>query len=219
MQIIVIGCGRVGSQLAQRLSSRGHKVTVVDSRIDAFANLPSEFVGRTIEGEALNRHVLERSGIHEADALAVVTTSDTLNAVVSHVARTVFQVPVVITRNFDPQLLQIHDAFNLQTVSSARWGAQRIEELLYHQEIRTIFSAGNGEVEIYEFIIPQEWSGKRLDAILPEKDCTSVGLTRAGKAFIPACDTILEQGDAVLVSATLEGITALRARLRGIQEG
>ena len=214
MNIIVVGCGRVGSELAFRLFEKGHKVTVVDNKPAAFQSLHPDFRGRTTEGEALNQDVLRRAGIEEADGVAAVTRSDTLNAAVAHIARTVYNIPNVVVRNYDPSWRSLHEAFGLQIVGSTSWGAQRIEELLYHREMRTVFSAGNGEVEVYEFTVSEAWNGRPLSDLLPKKECAPVGLTRAGRALLPDCDTILEQGDAVLVSATLNGITALRKMLR-----
>ena len=96
MNFIVVGCGRVGAELAFRLYRNGHQVVVVDSSRDAFNRLHPDFRGRTLEGEGLAENVLERAGIHEADGLAAVTNSDTLNAVVAHTARTIYEVPIVV---------------------------------------------------------------------------------------------------------------------------
>lgn len=214
MNILVVGCGRVGSELAMRLFQRGHKVAVIDSRPATFQNLPAEFRGRTIEGEALNQDVLRRAGMDEADGVAVVTSSDTLNAVVAQIARSVYNISNIVVRNYDPSWRSLHEAFDLQIVGSTSWGAQRIEELLYHREMRTVFSAGNGEVEVYEFTVPEGWDGRKLGDLIPQTECAPVGLTRAGRALLPDCDTILQHGDVVLVSATLGGSTSLRQHLK-----
>jgi trk system potassium uptake protein TrkA len=213
MKYIVVGCGRVGAELASRLNRQGHEVTVVDQAEESFHNLATDFQGRTVEGEVLNRNVLRRAGIEEADGLAAVTTSDSLNAVIAHAARSLFRVPRVVARNYDPQRLAIFEAFNLQVVSSSSWGAQRIEEMLYHQDVRTVFSAGNGQVEIYEVGVPQKWEGRRLAELAPGEGLRVVAHTRAGKAALPAEDLVLKDGDVLHVSATLDGIQALRARL------
>jgi len=212
MKYVVVGCGRLGGELAKRLSQQAHEVSVVDQRAEAFENLGPAFRGRMIEGEVLNQHVLRRAGIEEADGLATVTNSDSVNVVVAHAARAMFHVPNVVARNYDPRRRPLFEAFGLQVISSTGWGAQRIEELLYHGEIRTVFSAGNGEVEVYEMTIPAAWRGRRLGDLLREGVC-GVAYTRAGRATLPDSATILEQGDIVLVSATLEGIEWLRARL------
>ena len=130
MHVIVVGCGRVGSELADELSRRGHDVTVIDHVGSSFQHLDPAWRGRTIEAEPLAEGVLERAGVAKAGALAAVTNSDAVNAVVAHVARTMYGVPSVVARNYDPRWRPLHEALGLQTVSSTAWGAQRIEELL-----------------------------------------------------------------------------------------
>lgn len=218
MKIIIVGCGRVGSELAGRLYQRGHQVSVIDNVPASFTNLPPDYNGRTIEGEALNRDVLHRAGIEQADGLAAVTNNDSINAVIAHVARTYFNVPHVFVRNYDTRWRPMHEAFGHQLVSSSSWGAQRIEELLYHADIRTVFSAGNGEVEIYEFSVPASWSGRLLGELLQGVDCLPVALARAGRAVIPSLDLALEEDDVVNVSATVDGIETVRQRLFAAQE-
>src|SRR5512135_3007256 len=107
MNFIIVGCGRVGAELSNRLFKAGHQLAVVDSNREAFNRLPPEFRGRTLEGEGLAESVLERAGIKEADGLAAVTNSDMLNAAVAHTAREIFGVPIVIVRNYDPLLLPV----------------------------------------------------------------------------------------------------------------
>ncbi len=218
MNVIVVGCGRVGAELAHRLFQQGHQVTVVDYAAAAFANLPPDFRGRTVEGEVLNQEVLRRAGIANADGLAAVTNSDSINAVVGRVAREVYHVQNVVVRNYDPQWRRVHEAFGQQVVSSASWGAQRIEDMLYHAGLRTVFSAGNGEVEVYEVTVPKAWHARPLKELLPGEECMATALTRSGKAILPSTDTTMESGDVLLLSATLKGIQGLRARLSGPKE-
>jgi trk system potassium uptake protein TrkA len=218
MFIIIVGCGRVGSELAYRLYDRGHQVTVIDQVGTSFGHLDPRYRGRTLAGEVLSEDVLSRAGIEQADGLAAVTNSDSVNAVVGHVARTIYHVPQVVVRNYDPRWRPLHEAFGLQLVSSTAWGAQRIEELLYQHQGRSVFSAGNGEVEVYELAVPEAWWGRGLAEMLPPGACLPVAVTRAGKAVLPSADTLLQAGDVVHVSATLEGIEALRRRLPSPRE-
>ncbi len=214
MNFFVIGCGRVGSELAFRLYKNGHKVVVIDKNREALNGLPPEFRGRTIEGDVLAEQMLERAGIAEADGLATVTNSDTLNAVVGHIASKIYNVPIVVTRNYDPAMLPVLQAFGCNVVSSTSWGAQRIQELLIDPSFRSIFSAGNGEVEIYEMLIPPAWDGKSLGELLRDNpDCLPAALTRAGRALLPNSETILQAGDLLNVSATFTGIKRLRSHL------
>ena len=219
MNFIVVGCGRVGAELCYHLFKNGHQVVVVDINKESFNRLHPDFRGRTLEGEGLAEGVLERAGIREADGLAAVTNSDTLNAVVAHAARTIFDVPNVVARNYDPNLRPIIEAFGLQTVGSTYWGAQRVEELLINPSQRAVYSAGNGEVEVYEMSIPDAWAGKTVNELLaPVKDCYPVALSKAGRSSLPDGNITLQADDVLSVSSTFEGIGKLMARLAGKAE-
>ena len=214
MNFIVLGCGRVGAELCYRLFKSGHQVVVVDSNKQAFNRLHPDFRGRTLAGEGLAESVLERAGIREADGLATVTNSDTLNAVAAHIARSFYDVPNVVARNYDPNLRSIIEAFGLQTVGSTYWGAQRVEELRMNPLQKVVYAAGNGEVEVYEVLIPEEWNNRTLGELLDQlKGCYPVALSRAGRSFLPEADTMMHEGDLLNISSTFEGIGALTARL------
>jgi len=219
MNFIIVGCGRVGAELCYHLFKRGHQVVVVDINKEAFNRLHPDFRGRTLEGEGLAEGVLERAGIHEADGLAAVTNSDTLNAVVAHAARIIYNIPNVVARNYDPNLRSVIEAFGLQTVGSTYWGAQRVEELLMSPSQRMVYSAGNGEVEVYEVHIPEAWDGHTLGELLePLKQCYPVALSRAGHSLLPEADMRLQAGDMLDVSSTFEGIGTLTERLsKGVE--
>jgi len=211
--IIIVGCGRLGAELANSLFQQKKQVVVVDESETAFFNLPTDFVGRRVQGSALNQGVLERAGIKEAVGLAAVTNSDTQNAVIAYLAQNVYHVPRVISRNYDPKLRSIHEIFGLQVISSTSWGAHRIEEILFQYDLRLIFSAGNGEVDIYEFIVPNHWVGKPLAELFSGIHCIPVALTRFGEAILPEQSILLETGDIVQVSINMDGVKTLRHRL------
>ncbi len=213
MKVIIVGCGRVGAQVANRLSRKSHHVTVIDVTSTAFSNLDSDFRGRTLEGDVLAQDMLRRAGIQGADALAAVTSSDSLNAVVAHLAQTEFGVRHVVARNYEPRFNGLYEAFGIQAIGPSSWGAQRMEEALSSGVVHTVFSAGNGEVEVYEVLIPQAWHGRRLDNLINHSGCMAIALTRGGKAVIPTLDSVVEAGDFLHLSATFDGITALRQRL------
>ena len=219
MQVIVVGCGRLGAELAHRLFQRGHDVTVIDQVAAAFDNLHPLFRGRTVEGEVLNQDVLHRAGIEEANALAAVTNSDTLNAVVAHVARTVYHVSHVVARNFNPHWRPLHEAFGLQVVSSTTWGAQRIEEMLGEAEVHQVWSSSNGMVDLYEFVVPERFKGRLLHDILPDGPYVVVACTRAGHPLPSTGEYLLEAGDVIYLSPAPEGREALRLWLTVQQKG
>ena len=218
MNFIIVGCGRVGAELSFRLFKNGHQVVVVDNDQKSFNRLHPDFRGRTVEGEVLSSDALERAGINKADGVAVVTNSDTMNAVIGHAIRVHYpSVKQVIVRNYDPAMREMLEAFGLQLVSSTAWGAERVQELLIDPSFRAVFSAGNGEVEVYEMFISPEWDGLTISNLLDGcNDTICAALTRAGRAELPTPNTLLKSGDVLTVSATLEGVRSLRAKL---QEG
>lgn len=215
MKVVVLGCGRMGADLAYRLFQLGHEVSVVDQSPAALNNLPADFTGRIVEGDALNQDVLHRAGIETADAVAAVTNSDVLNAVLARLARAEYEITHVVVRNLEPAYKPMMEAFEVQFVSAALWGAQRIEELLSSESMRTVFSAGNGEVEIYEFVIPGEWADRPLADLVSGNNVRPMSITRTGKAFLPENTEILHEGDVLHISATFEGAEHVRHQLEG----
>jgi trk system potassium uptake protein TrkA len=218
MNFVVVGCGRVGAELSFKLFKNGHQVVVVDNDQKSFNRLHPDFRGRTVEGEALSADTLERAGLEKADGIAVVTNSDTMNAVIGHVARVHYpQVKQVVVRNYDPAMRDMLEAFEMQVISSTAWGAERVQELLIDPSFRAVFSAGNGEVEMYEMYVSDKWDGKKLSDLLVGCGETVVAaLTRSGRAELPAPEATLKSGDILTISATLEGVRSLRQH---IQEG
>jgi trk system potassium uptake protein TrkA len=214
MKFIVVGCGHAGANLALRLFKSGHRVVVIDNNPEALKSLSPEFRGRTIEGDVLTEGLLERAGIKRSDGLAAVTNNDSLNAVVGHIACHIYNLSMVVARNYEPSMRPVLETFGLNVVSSTSWGAQRIEELMINPSLHSVYSAGNGEVDVYEFALPSQWNGKLLGDLLQDiPGLLPAALTRAGRAVIPGPDTSLETGDLLSVSATIKGIKTLSTRL------
>jgi trk system potassium uptake protein TrkA len=221
MNFIIIGCGRVGAELAYHLFQGGHQVVVVDTDKAAFNRLRPDFRGRTTEGDVLAEDTLERAGVEKADGVAVATNSDTLNAVIGHTIRTHYpSVKQLIVRNYDPAMRGMLESFGLQMVSSTAWGAERLQEMLTDSAYRAVFSAGNGEVELYEMPVPAVWVGRELNDLMKAcKEIVYVAMTRAGRAFLPGEVAKLESGDILTVGAKLAGIEKLRGLLEKGPEG
>jgi len=218
MNIVIVGCGRVGVELALSLHL-DHAVSVIDREARSFDRLGLHFSGRTIQGHGMDRIALERAGIESADAVAAVTSSDNVNAIVARVARDVYRVNRVVARVYNPRRASIYEKLGLQTVSSSAWGAHRIEQLLIHPGMQSISSAGNGEVQVYEMIIPSEWSGRKLSEMIPVEHAIPVAITRNGKGILPRAEIVLEPQDILQVSSTPEGVKILRERARGNGNG
>ena len=102
MNIVIVGCGRVGARLARRLEKGGHAVSVVDDNREAFLRLGANFQGQTFQGSGLENEVLERAGTRGADCVIAVTGGDNRNLMVAQMAQHIFGVKRVVARLHDP---------------------------------------------------------------------------------------------------------------------
>src|SRR3989339_1496879 len=117
MYVIIVGCGRVGSELAKLLSSEGHNVVVIDKSPKSFDRLGRTFNGVTLVGNGFDVELLKSAGIAQADAFCSVTNGDNTNLVSAQVAKKIFKVPKVIARVYDPQRAHIYAALGLDIIS------------------------------------------------------------------------------------------------------
>ena len=116
LYIVIIGCGRLGSLLANRLSSEGHSVVVVDAEEASFRKLSAEFSGFKVIGDGTEFAVLKEAKAGQADALIATTTEDNVNLMVCQVAREVFEVSNVLARVFDPERGSIYQELGVETI-------------------------------------------------------------------------------------------------------
>jgi trk system potassium uptake protein TrkA len=130
MRVVILGCGRVGAQLATVLASERHQVAVVDSDGAAFSRLAPGFGGNLVVGTGIDEDVLRRAGIEQADAFVAVTNWDNTNLMAAQVAREIFGVKRVICRVYDPLRQEIYQALGLETICPTLWGVSRIKESL-----------------------------------------------------------------------------------------
>ena len=128
--VIVIGCGRVGAELATTLSSEGQSVVVIDRKMDAFERLGEAFTGATIFGNAMDEEVLVSAGINRADAVVTATQGDNTNFMVGQMAKSLFGVKRVVVRCYDPVRSDTYAALGLKTVCPTRIGAQAMKDSL-----------------------------------------------------------------------------------------
>jgi len=130
MNVIIVGCGRVGAQLAALLDAGGHKVTVLDIDTSSFERLPSSFGGTSLLGDGTNQKALKKAGIEGADAFVAVTQEDNCNVMAAQVAKHIFSVRKVVCRIYDPLRKDVYDALGLEAVSPTTVFAQLLKEKL-----------------------------------------------------------------------------------------
>jgi len=130
MKVVIMGCGRVGGQLAGLLDADGHSVTILDTNSYSFRRLPSEFGGIALVGNGLDQEVLKRAGIEDADAFVVVTQGDNRNVMAAQIAKRVFNVPRVLCRIYDPLRQELYNTLGLEAISPTTIFAQILKEKL-----------------------------------------------------------------------------------------
>jgi trk system potassium uptake protein len=146
MRVLIMGCGRVGSELSHALGDAGHDVTVIDKRADAFDHYPPGEHARRIVGLGFDRDVLEEAGIRDADAFIAVSSGDNSNILSARVALEHYHVPKVIARIFDPRRAEIYERLNIPTVATTTWGVKQIQLMLLHTGKEVRESLGGGEL-------------------------------------------------------------------------
>jgi len=213
MKTIIMGCGRVGSTLAQQLSADGHGVCVLDRDPDARELLSGGFAGEFLVGNGYNRALLERAGIGTADAFVAVTAGDNTNIVGARIAKEDYRVPRVIARIYDPRRADIYQALGIPTVASVRWTVNRISQVLRHRHVDPEVTFGNGETLLVRETLPTWFAGRPLHDLDVDGQIRVVAVTRGGHSFLPAGDNLARAGDTVSLAVAASALDRLRSFL------
>lgn len=128
--IVIVGCGRLGGALANQLSKAGHRVVVIDQREMAFDKLSVDFSGFKLIGDAAELHTLQEARIDQADCLFATTTSDNVNLMVAQIASSVFNIPRVVARVFDPAREEIYRSFGIEIISPTKLSTDAFLEVI-----------------------------------------------------------------------------------------
>ncbi len=205
MNILVIGCGKVGSQLASMLSEEGHDVSVIDRDTKNFEMLDDNFSGMTTVGVPIDQDVLKQAGIESCDAVAAVSQDDNLNIMCSQLAREIFKVPSVLARIYDPAREDVFSHFGLHTVCPTNLTVSAVKSALTeNQSIRTInFGAHTLAFNLIQ--VPDELVGKRASKAsdkIADKDIFAVIHDNFDISLTIKEDVILQKND-MLITVTI----------------
>ncbi|GEM82029.1 potassium channel family protein [Meiothermus hypogaeus] len=214
MNFIVVGCGRMGSGLAQALDQRGHQVTVIDRDGTALNALGPTFKGHRVVGVAFDRAILEQAQIQRADGLAAVTNSDETNIVTARVARSLFRVPRVVARVYDPRKAEVYRRLGLETISTTAWGIGRITELLTYTHLDVLHSLGE-QVDLVQAEVPPTLAGRPVSELAIPGEVQVVTLEREGRTLLPLAGMVLKAGDRLRLAVFTPSADRLRALLKG----
>ncbi|WP_238015950.1 TrkA family potassium uptake protein [Dactylosporangium sp. AC04546] len=204
MHVVIMGCGRVGSTLAQSLEQRGHTVAVVDVEADAFRRLGSDFHGTTVTGVGFDREVLLQAGIERADAFAAVSSGDNSNIISARVARETFGVERVVARIYDPKRAEVYERLGIPTVATVRWTADRMLRHLVPEGNVEIWRDPTSTVSIVEVPMHPDWIGHTVSMLESRSGARVAYLMRFGLAMLPTESTVIQDGDLAFMLLTDE---------------
>ncbi len=128
MKVIIMGCGRVGAQLAGLLDADGHEVTLLDTDAYSFRRLAPTFGGTALIGNGIDEGALKRAGIEEADVFVALTQGDNRNVMATQIAKHIFNVPKAICRIYDPLRQEFYNTLGIETFSPTTIFAQLVKE-------------------------------------------------------------------------------------------
>ena len=218
MHVIVMGCGRVGSELSIQLLGGGHEVTVIDKRREAFERYPPGEGARTVVGLGFDRDVLEEAGVKDADAFVAVSSGDNSNILSARVALEYYHVPKVVARIYDPRRAEIYQKLNIPTVATTTWGVKQIQLMLLHDRKEIRESLGGGELLRLRVPVPSHLVGKPANSLNVDGKILVAGLSRGGGGSIPTSETTLQEGDYLIVMLTKDGMELLDEQLASTGE-
>jgi len=191
-----MGCGRVGSALAEKLDHAGHSVAVIDQEATAFRKLSASFAGRTITGVGFDRDRLREAGIDRADAFAAVSSGDNSNIISARVARETFQVPIVVARIYDPRRAEIYQRLGIETVATVAWTTQQIIRRIQPIAAEE-YRDSTGTLALAELPFNPAWIGQRSAKLGLDSNARIGYIHRFGEAVLPTKDTVIQEGDVV----------------------
>jgi trk system potassium uptake protein TrkA len=197
VHIVILGCGRVGSLLAQELDQGGHSVAIIDQKAQAFGRLGEDFNGSTVTGMGFDRQTLERAGIERAHAFAAVSSGDNTNIIAARVARETYGVERVVARIYDLRRAEVYERLGIPTVATVSWTAGQMLRRLLPSGAAEEYRDPSGHMVLGELIPGDGWFGHTASS-LEVATAGRIGfVTRYGVPFLPTPQTVLQEGDVI----------------------
>ncbi len=196
-----MGCGRVGSSVADGLSRIGHDVAVIDSDSTAFSRLSPEFGGERVLGLGFDRDVLLKAGIEDADAFAAVSSGDNSNIISARLARETFGVRRVVARIYDAKRAEVYERLGIPTIATVPWTTDRLLHALTRESETARWRDPTGTVAVVEVVLHEDWVGRPATDLETATGARVAFLIRFGTGVLPEPKTVIQAGDQVYIAA------------------
>ena len=213
MKVIIMGCGRVGSQVSLLLARHGHEVIVIDHDANALSKLGTDFKGRVVRGIGFDRNVLIEAGVETAEGFVSASSSDNANIVAARIARNIFRVPRVVARLYDPVRAEVYQRLGLTTISSTAWGAERIVEVVTHNDLDVLNVFSDGGTTMIRVESPARLNGHRVAQLNIPGEVSVTAIARSDHTFIPVSGTEFQDGDILYLAVIPSAMNRLEEML------
>ena len=205
LQIIIVGCGKVGVTLVEQLSKEGHDITIIDNNAAKVQEIANLYDVMGLAGNGASYSVQMEAGIEKADLIIAVTGSDELNLLCCTVAKQVGDCSAIArvrTPDYSKEAGYLRQKLGLTMIINPELEASReIARILYLPTALEVNSFAHGQAEIVKFRIPE---GNQLDGMTIAdlgRDITNdiliCAIERQNEVYIPSGAFILHEGDII----------------------
>lgn len=215
MNIIIVGCGKVGHKLVEQLShEEEHDITIVDSRPEVVQNVVNEYDIMGVAGSATDIDTLAESGIDKADILIAVTGSDELNLMICMLAKKMGDCKT-IARVRKPEYFKaisfLKEELGLAMIVNPEYAAaSEIARALRFPSAIKIDTFAKGRVEILKFEVPENniLDNMKVMDIFAKLGSTILvcGVERGEEAFIPSGNFVMKAGDLISIVGSIKDV-------------
>jgi trk system potassium uptake protein TrkA len=211
MHIIIVGCGRVGSELANLLSQGGKDVVVIDKNAASFERLGRTFNGLTLLGNGFDLRLLKQAGVEKADAFCAVTNGDNTNLVSAQVAKKIFKVPKVIARVYDPQRAQIYSVLGLDIISGTVLFASMLRDKIIESRFSSYLIEAK-DLGVIEIEVKNGLAGNTIQDINMPGEFLVVAIRTMRGVVIPQPDTVIKEKDVLMAVVQVTSLEKVREK-------
>jgi trk system potassium uptake protein len=215
VHIVVVGCGRVGSDLATQLSEAGHSVAIIEKHADSFRRLGGSFNGERILGSGFDRTALTKARVQDADGFAAVTNGDNTNILCARIAQTTYGISNVVARIYDPKRARIYERLGIPTVPTVSWTTNQVRRFLLAEVESIAWTSATGALQVIEVVLPDHLAGTPLASLNIGHDVKVVAVIRGSEARLDIEHLFGQEHDVIEFAVTPQGALLLREALEG----
>jgi trk system potassium uptake protein TrkA len=214
MHAVIVGCGRVGAELADALGQRDFSVAVIDKQAAAFEHLHPGFEGKTFVGPGFDRGILEEAGIKEADVFIAVTNGDNSNIVCARIAKEHYGCKTVAARIYDPRRAQIYERLGIPSIATVAWTTDQVLARVMPAPQAILGTIGSGDVVAIGAEVPDAGAGARVSELNVPGRILVTAVSRFGKTMVAEPSTVVQEGDFLNMVVHRSELASVDAHLR-----